>query len=134
MEAPLLKLLGADPVEPAVCKLTAESDGFNLHAATRSGALERAAIERFCRYAARGPLALSRLSQAPNGNLVYRLKVPRADGTSHVVLTPQAFLTSLSWLIVKPRIPVLREPLGWVRGPPVRRKPTLVESILVRLR
>ncbi len=108
VEAPLLKLLGADPVEPAARKLTAESDGFNLHAATGFGAEERVALERFCRYAARGPLALSRLTQAPNGNLIYRLKVPRADGTSHVVLTPQAFLTRLSWLIVKPRIHLTR--------------------------
>jgi hypothetical protein len=109
VEAPVLKLLGADPVErrPAK-KLTAEYDGFNLHAATHFAAHERQAVERFCRYAARGPLAMSRLSLAPNGNVVYRLKTPRADGTSHVVFTPRSLLTRLSWLVVQPRMHLTR--------------------------
>jgi hypothetical protein len=54
-------------------------------------------------YAARGPLALSRLSLASNGQLVYPLKAPRADGTTHVVFSPRSFLTRLSWLLVQPR-------------------------------
>jgi hypothetical protein len=47
---------------------------------------------------------MGRLSQAPNGNVVYRLKAPRADGTSHVVFTPRSLLTRLSWLVVQPRL------------------------------
>jgi hypothetical protein len=27
------------------------------------------------------------------GNVIYRLKTPRADGTTHVILTPHAFLS-----------------------------------------
>ena len=32
---------------------------------------------------------------AENGSLHYRLKTPRADGTTHVVFTPHAFLMRL---------------------------------------
>ena len=110
VEAPVLRLVEAEPAEPSAGhrKLTAESDGFNLHAATSFEAHERCAIERFCRYAARGPLALSRLSLAPNGNVVYRLKTPRPDGTSQVVFTPRSLLVRLSWLIALPGIHLTR--------------------------
>jgi hypothetical protein len=113
VEAPLLKLVlppddePVDPESPAK-ELTAEHDGFNLHAATHFAANERAAVERFCRYAARGPLALSRLSLAPNGHVIYRLKQPRPDGTSHVVFSPQSLLTRLSWLVVLPGVHLTR--------------------------
>ncbi len=56
----------------------------------------------------RGPLALSCLSLAPNGNLFYRLKQARADGTTHVVFTPRSFLVRLSWLCLIPRIHMTR--------------------------
>jgi hypothetical protein len=57
---------------------------------------------------AKVPLALSRLSLASNGQLVYQLKAPRADGTTHVVFSPRSFLTRLSWLLVQPRIHLTR--------------------------
>ncbi len=90
-----------DEATPKPKALTAECDGFNLHAATHFEAADREAIERFCRYAGRGPLALARLwnfiplrdSLAENGNVVYRLKTPRPDGTTHVIFTPLSFLT-----------------------------------------
>ena len=116
--APMFKLMGAAPVEevPPPKALTAECDSFNLHAATHFEAEDREAIERFCRYAARGPLALARLwnfiplrdSLAENGNVVYRLKTPRPDGTTHVVFTPRSFLTRLSWLVVQPGVHLTR--------------------------
>jgi len=40
---------------------------------------DRRGLERLCRYAARPPLALHRLSQGPGGKLVYRLKRPRGE-------------------------------------------------------
>jgi hypothetical protein len=100
----MFKLRGAAPDQatPKDKALTAECDGFNLHAATHFEAADCEAIERFCRYAGRGPLALARLSLAQNGNVVYRLKTPRADGTTHVIFTPLSFLTRLFWLIVQP--------------------------------
>ncbi len=113
MVAPLLRLVEsledvAVESEPRPKALTAEHDRFNLHAATSFAANERTAVERFCRYAARGPLALSRLSLAPNGHVIYRLKRPRPDGTSHVVFSPQSLLTRLSWLVVLPGVHLTR--------------------------
>ncbi len=102
-QAPVLKLFGAEPEEPTEPKLAAEYDGFNLHAAIAFEAHERLAIERLCRYILRGPLALGRLAKGRRGNLVYQLKKPRPDGTTHIVLSPMALLQRLSWLCVLPR-------------------------------
>ena len=102
-QAPALKIFGAEPEEPAEPKLAAEHDGFNLHAAVAFEAHERVAIERLCRYILRGPLALGRLTKGPRGNVIYRLKTPRPDGTTHIVLSPLALLQRLSWLCVLPR-------------------------------
>jgi hypothetical protein len=57
--APMFKLMGAAPDQatPKAKALTAECDSFNLHAATHFEAADREAIERFSRYAGRGPLA-----------------------------------------------------------------------------
>jgi hypothetical protein len=60
-------------------------------------------IERLCRYILRGPLAVGRLTKGRRGNLVYQLKKPRPDGTTHIVLSPLALLQRLSWLCVLPR-------------------------------
>jgi hypothetical protein len=102
--APALKLLGAPPEqEPCTDELVAEHDGFNLHASVAFEPEERVALERFLRYAFRGPIAQARLSRGPNDTLVYRLKNPRPDGTSHMVFSPTALLQRLSWLVPLPR-------------------------------
>ena len=78
-------MFGADPVEPvepATPKLVASYDGFNLHAATAFEGHERMALERWCRYALRGPLAASRLSLGPRDTVVYELAKPKPDGTT----------------------------------------------------
>ncbi len=66
------------------------------------------ALERFCRYALRGPLAQARLSARPDGKLVYRLKSPKSDGTTHVVFAPITLLRRLQWLQPLPRIHLTR--------------------------
>jgi hypothetical protein len=105
---PLLKVHAAPPDDLAEPRLAAECDGFNLHASPALEASERVALERLCRYVLRGPLALGRLSEGPRGRLVYRLKSPRRDGTTHIVLSPMAFLQRLSWLVPLPRIHLTR--------------------------
>jgi len=60
---------------------------------------ERVAVERFCRYALRGPIANGRLSKGPRELLTYRLKTPKPDGTTALVLSPMALLERLSRLI-----------------------------------
>jgi hypothetical protein len=103
VQAPALKVFGAEPLESAEPSLAAEHDGFNLHAAVALKAHERVAIERLCRYMMRGPLANGRLRHGPRGKLIYELKTPRADGTTQIVLSPLALLQRLSWLCVLPR-------------------------------
>lgn len=73
-----------------------------LHASTAFEAHERVAVERFCRYALRGPIANGRLSRGPRDQLVYRLKTPRPDGTTALFLSPMALLERLARLIPQP--------------------------------
>ena len=95
LQAPALKIFGAEPHEPTEPKLAAEYDGFNLHAGLALEARERVALERLCRYILRGPLASGRLTEGPRRNLIYRLKSPKRDGTTHLVLSPLALLQRL---------------------------------------
>ncbi|MHB8878774.1 MAG: transposase [Myxococcaceae bacterium] len=59
---------------------------------------------RLCRYGARGPLALERLSRREDGKLEYRLKKPSRGGATTLVLTPVQLLKRLCALVVKPRV------------------------------
>ena len=52
---------------------------------TRCQAHERDSLERLCRYIARPALSNERLSVNDRGQVVYRLKHPFRDGTTHVV-------------------------------------------------
>ena len=52
-------------------------EGFSLHANTWVHQNDRDNLEKLCRYGARGPLALERLSRREDGKLEYRgLKKP----------------------------------------------------------
>ena len=66
--------------------LTAARDGFSLNAAVACQARQRAKLERLCRYMSRPPIALQRLSLDGDGLVVYELKHPFRDGTTHVLL------------------------------------------------
>jgi Putative transposase len=106
VQVPLLRVYGADPTEPAESsppKLVASYDGFNLHAATSFEGHERMAIERWCRYALRGPLAASRLSLGPRDTVVYELAKPKADGTTQLVFPVESFLRRLCAVLPLPR-------------------------------
>jgi len=49
-------LLAAEPIGATAKPLTAVRDGFSLNCAVACEALERAKLERVCRYMARGPI------------------------------------------------------------------------------
>jgi putative transposase len=51
----------------------------------------------------------------PDGRLAYRLRMPRRNGATHLVMTPMQFLARLSSLIPPPRFPLQR--LSGVFGP-----------------
>ena len=65
-------------------------------------------LERLCRYITRPAISEQRLSIAGNGNVIYALKTPYSDGTTHVVLSPLEFIGRLAALIPKPRVNLTR--------------------------
>ena len=82
----------------AVKALTAARDGFSLNAAVACEDHQREKLERLCRYVCRGPIALERLSVDGDGLVVYALKHPFADGTTHVLFEPLDFIARLAAL------------------------------------
>ncbi len=88
--------------------LCAAYRGFSLHAATRVAAHRRSGLEQLCRYVARPPLAIDRLTQIGAGKLAYKLKKPWADGTTHLFFTPRQLLAKLAALVPPPRFNSVR--------------------------
>ncbi|MBW2380647.1 MAG: transposase, partial [Deltaproteobacteria bacterium] len=78
--------------------------GFDLHANTSVRAKNRPKLERLCRYLLRPPVAEDRLSFAPDGSVLLRLKTPWRDGTSHIALQPMELLEKLAALIPRPYV------------------------------
>jgi hypothetical protein len=78
--------------------------GFDLHANTSVRAKNRPKLERLCRYLLRPPVAADRLSFAPDGRVLVRLKTPWRDGTSHIALQQQELLEKLAALIPRPYV------------------------------
>jgi hypothetical protein len=98
---------GASPaavrVPASAAELLADKDGYNVHAGTYVPAHARDELERLCRYILRPALARDRLSRMANGNVLWTLKRPRADGTTHLVFEPLVFLERLAALVPPPR-------------------------------
>ena len=93
---------------PADNSRIAQLSGFSLHAGTRCRAHERNSLERLCRYIARPAVSNERLSVNDHGQVVYRLKHPFGDGTTHVVLDPIDFIARLAALVPRPRAHLTR--------------------------
>ncbi len=79
-------------------------DGFDLHAGVRVPAGQRDRLERVCRYALRPPLAEARITATNRGDVAVQLRRPWADGTTHLVFEPRAFLARLAVLVPRPRV------------------------------
>ena len=86
----------------------AEAAGFNVHAGVTIRAGDREGLERLCRYGARPPFSLERISLLPDGRVAYRLRNRRRSGATHLVLTPVHFLARIAALVPPPRYPLLR--------------------------
>ena len=65
---------------------TAGRDGFSLNAGVACEPFQTTTLGRLCRYIARSPLVNERLSTNRTGQVVYELKHPFRDGTTHVAL------------------------------------------------
>jgi len=73
-----------------------------LHAATTVAAGDRAALERLCKYVARPPLAVGRLTQVSDDLLSFQLKTPWSDGTTAILLSPLELVEKISALVPPP--------------------------------
>jgi len=69
---------------------------------------QRKVLERLCRTITRPALANERLSRNGKGQVVLRLKSPYRDGTTHIVMEPQAFMQRLAALVPRPRLHLIR--------------------------
>jgi putative transposase len=82
--------------------------GFSLHANTQVPAHRRDQLERLIRYTARGAVALERLEEDANGDLIYSFTRPWSDGTTSIKLSPLELLEKLSALVPLPRVHLVR--------------------------
>ena len=83
--------------------LVAAHSGFSLHAGVAVGGGERKKLERLARYIARPPIAQDRLRLSDTGQVIYQLKKPYSDGTSHIVMSPLELLEKITAIIPRPR-------------------------------
>ena len=99
--------IGREPDAPWVTSRgprQAHLEGFDLHADITVGADDRAGLERLARYVLRPPVAQDRLALTPEGQVLLTLKGEWADGTTHLLFEPIAFLERLAALTPRPRI------------------------------
>ena len=71
-------------------------------------ARDRRRLERLARYCARPPIATDRLSETPDGRIVYGLRHRWRDGTTHVVFDPLDLVARLAALVPPPRANLVR--------------------------
>jgi len=90
-------------------------------AAVSCQAHQRDRLERLCRYIARPALYLERLSTNAAGQVVYQLKNPFRDGTTHVLFTPQDFIARLAALVPRPWVNLTRYHGVFAPNSPMRR-------------
>ncbi|MBV1907428.1 MAG: transposase [Pseudomonadales bacterium] len=76
---------------------TVSRDGFSLNAAVSCQPHQRDRLERLCHYITRPPLALDRLTTQETGQVVYELKRPFSNGTTHFVFETLSFLAKLMY-------------------------------------
>jgi hypothetical protein len=83
-------------------------NGFSLHANTDIPAHRRDQLERLIRYTSRGAVALERLTEDANGDLVYMFTRPWSDGTTGIKLSPLELLEKLAVLVPLPHAHLVR--------------------------
>ena len=105
---PLMRVFSGEVAEFDTYREERSVDGFNLHAFTAISTDDRQGLERILRYMGRPPISQERLSLTSDGSIIVRLKTPRADGTSHLVMAPLEFLSRLTSLIPPPRKNMIR--------------------------
>src|SRR5579884_3665554 len=98
--------------------------GFSVHANVSVGALDRRRLERLIRYASRPAVSTERLSELPDGRLLYRLKRKWRNGTTEIVFERADFIARLAALVPAPRAHLAR--YHGVLGPASKLRPHLI--------
>ena len=88
--------------------LVVSQSGFSLHAGVAVGGGQRKKLEQLARYIARPPIAQDRLRLNDMGQVVYELKKPYSNGTSHIVMSPLELLEKITAIIPRPRVHLTR--------------------------
>ena len=86
--------IDAEPLPDARRPDCVNENGISLHAGVAVPAADRARLERLARYVARPPVSTERLSQRPDGRLLYRLRHRWSDGTTHMLFEPSELIDS----------------------------------------
>ncbi|MBP9708682.1 MAG: transposase [Oligoflexales bacterium] len=110
-------------------KLCFSVNGFSLHARTHINAHQRDGLHKLIEYLARGPLSNERLELAAEGKIKLRLKTKWSDGTTHLLLSPTAFMEKLMALIPPPKNHLVRWGGVLASNSPFRREITLKPKI-----
>jgi hypothetical protein len=98
--------VGWRPKEGNLCSY---KDGFSLHANVSIKGFDRSGLEHLCRYIARPAISNNRLSiDEENGKIIFELKKPYSNGTTHLKFTPKEFIKKLVALVPPPRINLTR--------------------------
>lgn len=87
---------------------SANVEGFSLNARVWIAGSDRKKLEQLIRYMARGPIATERLTESFPNQLLYKMKSPWRDGTTHVSFSPLDFIARLVALIPPPRVNMIR--------------------------
>jgi Putative transposase len=84
-------------------------DGFNVYAGDAIDGRDRKRVERICRYLARPPIAMERLTETGDGDeLRYELKKVWRDGTRFVTLDPYELLARICAMVPPPWFNMIR--------------------------
>ena len=87
---------------------SANVGGFSLNARVWVGGRDREKLEKLIRYMARGPIATERLSESYPNVLIYKMKTPWRDGTTHVSFSHLDFIARLVALIPPAKMNLVR--------------------------
>ena len=100
---PLRIVLDSDERPVGKGTLCAQTQGFNLHAATKVAANDTQGRLALCKYVLRPPLANDHLKILDDGNVRLELKKAWSDGSTSVDLEPLAFIARLAALVPPPK-------------------------------
>jgi len=103
-----LQTVPAQLEEMADNKALAKDSGFSLHAGVSAKSYQKDKIERLCRYITRPAVSLKRLRLSETGKVIYELKNPYKNGTTHVVFEPLDFIARLAALVPRPWVNLTR--------------------------